>query len=1827
MQEPAMKTIYFFTLFVLALSGSAASVSCNDRPETWFHLIGGNVSREGLTADLEAIKAAGLGGIHLFHGQIGKNQTWPGVTNPIPCLSANWDGMVAHAAAECRRLGLTFRMQNCPGWSMSGGPWIRPENAMRNLCFSQATVRRGSDVKLSLPEIASDGTERDYHDLFVLAFPTPTGDGDGWLAPTETKSPSVQVRVFTFKEPVTVRTLELPSTSELNHGRAYDPETTAVFEAETAPGVWQTVVREALPPGNWQDNRKGGSRYTLACDEATARTWRLTLESADPLRLGKVRLSSAARMDQWEGLAGWTLRGLVDRGTPRQDPSSWIDPKALVDLTGRLRPDDTLDWTPADDRRWTVLRIGHVNGGYRNGPAPQEATGWECSKLSRKGIEANYAAYVGRLAKGLLKGRLDGLVVDSWECYRDNWTDGLEKIFAARCGYGLVRWLPAVFGWVIGAPSETERFLRDWRGLLGSLVEENYYGRLAELAHADGLAAQYETAFGDALAGDLLKFWKHADIPMCEFWRPTTPTGVGSANFKPVLPCVSAAHIYGKRRVAAEALTNCALTWDEALRDFKPVLDRHFAKGVTFPVFHTYTHNPQVGFKKPGTSFGYFIGTPFLRGQTWWPFMPRFTDYCARCTEFLEAGRPVVDVLRVLGDGLGHKPDEKTPHFGNRFKDDYVNQDVLLNRLSVRDGRLTLPDGLTYPVLWIPQGTYLDERSRAKIAALRQAGACVADGVDPTTGLVPDVVSPGDALLWYHRETAEGDRYFVAAPDAPVRGAVRFRGRAVDLDLETGESRFVRFSRDGVCTVTDPVTDRPPLAKPTGKPIELTGYAHGAERASFVFSARRGERVVVDLGQVEQCADVSLNGRLVGKLWCAPYRIDLTDAVTDGENRLEVVVTATWHNRLLAEASLSEEQRTTWTLYGPKAGSPMRPAGLYGKVSLWKRDAAVKEPVFLFRGADRDQYGAQGVCSFAHDAGGHPKFAWKKGASELRLRYAARWGLKPFHGPREMRLTTDGSCSGTAVLKVRPLGGRKEVTFPAAWRETTVFRTDLPDEGLYEFVDVVFRPDPASGGAAVVTGLVAHLDQTDAAALRLDVETGTPYHALVGSRRPVFLLTNPSGRTVAWKGTIALRDFFGRGLDVPFDVTAKPQETVRLPLAHDVPWKGYWSAIADVRGGDGSVASAKTTFSLIDDHPVTPVLDDGTFRIGTVCHIEGYAPYDREVCYDALAAMGAKIVRCNLCMMGLMQPKGPDQFLTALQDEVLENFARHGLAVDTLLTWAPRWSFSEAHRKICDSGVGIGPITPEPEPFAAFCERLARRYGTKIAYYETSNEVDLRQPEWGTLEELIACQKAAYAAIKRACPEAKVLTPGFGPFGSVGPQVRIRNCQEDFCDRARDFYDVHAVHAHGGFLWFADNLKNVFMKWRGERGLLGKPWFPNETALGTSRGQEADAAEAVWKKIVLCRANGAVDHCWYNLRAKGWDDNDGETSYGMLTADYHPRMTYPAFSALAAVMGAFHETHRFASVNDRFVFRLRPQRGVDTLVVAGWDENALEKPWKLTVRTDARRAFLVDLMGNAEEVAVRDGATALPLNRRPCAVRLEGATFAEADETALLAPPPPIRPTARIPRLDIAKRMNRPDVVLKDHRQVRELYEANPVYRHRCWQGEKDLSVRAWLDIGKNETVFRQPNSLRLVFEVSDDVERLPDGAEDASGDSAEIEFRFPSQNGGWKILMTRAATGAPSVQVQAAPPGFAPLAAAGKVVADIVRTGGVTRCDVRLPFSDFGISPETDIVSGFRFNLRVYDDDGEGRDGWIELKPANVKDGAYDRYPLIVFDGKWRVR
>lgn len=835
-------------------------------PETWYHFIGGNVSKKGITADLEAIAAAGISGIQLFHGQFGGE--WPGVSPQIQSLSKDWDDLVKWTATECRRLNLKFTMQNCPGWSYAGGPWIEPENAMRHLVYSRTDVEGESAKDIVLKQAnGSDKDWQNYNDLFVIAFPTPEGDTGERLVPTDITSnrPDLNWRDclidrkritiassvneptsvdVTFPEKTIVRTVEFPSIDSYVHAWVYNPGVTVTVYAIVS-GEKQQIAHMEMPGANWQDDKP----ITIACKEVSTDKYRIEIRNVHDMNLLYINFYSAARQQNWESEAAWTLRRIVREAYPKQTSTAWVNPSDIINLTGKMDASGRLDWR-APNGKWTVLRIGHVNTGLKNGPAPPEATGWEATKLDKSGIRANFEGYIGRLIgeNGVLKdGLLQGVLLDSWECRTQTWTTGLDKIFDEKWRYSLHSMFPALFGYVVDDPESTARFLRDWRVTLNDLLVENFFGEMKSLAKEHNLKVSFETASGDVFPGDILEYYKYADIPMCEFWQPRGDSYVGSIDFKPVKPTVSAARGYGKKRVAAEALTSFELTWNEHPRFLKDIADDHLAKGVTHMVFHTYTHNPRTDFLPPSTSFGSKIGTPFLRLQTWWGHMHEFTSYLARCNYLLEAGKPVSDVLMYLGDEQNHKPSQLLP-FPEGFAYDYTNRDILLNRMSMKDGMLVTPEGIQYRVLWLYDCQRMLPETLEKIAEFVKEGLVVAgdipsglatlsggdetvqrfnnavkglwgdgtkqsvtlgkgtvyrttdiDSVLVTEQILPDIIRSSSDLRWLHRQTEDAELYFLSTfPDKGYQGIVSFRAKG---DVE----------------IWDPLSGEVVSAKATGK--------------------------------------------------------------------------------------------------------------------------------------------------------------------------------------------------------------------------------------------------------------------------------------------------------------------------------------------------------------------------------------------------------------------------------------------------------------------------------------------------------------------------------------------------------------------------------------------------------------------------------------------------------------------------------------------------------------------------------------------------------------------------------------------------------------------------------------------------------------------------------------------------------------------------------------------------------------------------------------------------------------------------------------------------
>ena len=1024
-------------------------------PETWFHFIGGNVSHEGITADLEAIAAAGISGIHFFHGQYGGK--WPATGEDITCMSEKWEDAVKFVAKEAQRLGLRFTMQNCPGWAMSGGPWIKPENAMRLIVSSDSKIDIDGTVEVSLPKPQPTKEDwRDYKDIAVLAFPTPLGaknpvpvpakiSGTGefdWVnlllknkmvdLPAGGNTHSVEVF---YNQPTTIRTLELSSVQRFNHAMCYNPEVRVTVYAIDVSGKETKVADVPMPSSNWQD----GSLMTIALNEVNdAVKYRVDITNKFKMRVSRMKLMSVAHKNNYEAEAAWTLRGFERTGeNVVQSKEAYVKKSQIFDVTAFMDENGTFRWKAPYAGEWTILRIGHINAGRVNGPAPPTGTGWECDKLSVEGPQVHFNGYIGFLADGALNGgMLKGMLLDSWECNTQTWTNKMEQEFKDNLGYDLRSWLPAMWGYVIDSPETTARFLRDWRSNIGELFANRFYKRMSELGREKGLSVMYETAAGDVFPADIMEYFKYADVPMCEYWHPFSLGYVGDLDFKPIKPTASAARLYGKPRVNAEAFTSFDLHWDEHWEMLKETADYHAVEGVTHNVFHTYTHNPQIDYLKPGTSFGSKIGTPFLRGQTWWKHMKEFTSYLARCSYMLERGKSVSDVLWYLGDEIGHKPTQKYP-FPVGYRYDYCNPDVLLNRLSVKDGFLVTPEGLSYRFMWIPENKLMLPETLERLHSLIKQGAIVVasapemvatleggksaerrfakavraiwgkskpgvlkrigkgavlSGVTIQEAIdilnVPADVSSAD-VRWLHRSVNGADWYFLTPQlGKNYEGEVKFRATgnvelwdpvtgkitavegkrsgdytAVDLSLAKAGSCFVVFSSGEAMNVEKPLllsnkkalASRWKLSFPKGWgapeeisisdlkpwrnldiPTEAKAFS-GTASYSTTFTADAAMcdgKLMLDLGKVDMIAVVKVNGKTLRTLWCAPYSVDISSAVVEGENELVVEVTSTWFNRLVYDAALPEAERKTWTIAGPSANKQLRDTGLMGPVYL-----------------------------------------------------------------------------------------------------------------------------------------------------------------------------------------------------------------------------------------------------------------------------------------------------------------------------------------------------------------------------------------------------------------------------------------------------------------------------------------------------------------------------------------------------------------------------------------------------------------------------------------------------------------------------------------------------------------------------------------------------------------------------------------------------------------------------------------------------------------------------------------------------------------------------
>lgn len=952
------------------------------RPQAWWHWINGNVSKEGIEADLIAIKEAGLSGVQLLDA----NPPGGLPAGPVRYGSKEWHDLVQYAIRTAHSLGLDFTLMNCPGWSTSGGPWITAEQSMKRLTWSETPIDVSSQsirVFAAAPPAKLDF----YRDIALLAIPA-------------------------------------------SDRRLKDWQGKALFEKDDIP-------KEISGSGN----------STVIAKE-------------------KVRDLTEAS-------------GLLS-----SDSSRTPDTLSFELSPGTLPPG-----------KWTLLRIGYTTTGKTNHPAQKEGTGLEVDKMDSDAVQFHFTKSLDQILSAATPQAVDGVLIDSWEAGKQNWTRHLPEEFHRLRGYDLRPWLPALAGYIIGSEEETEAVLRDFRLTVSEMVAAHYFETMQAEARSRNLSLHAEPYHGTIFNEFISSV--PVDEVMTEFWVHGARLDEGTKEI------ASFVHTTGKDRLSAEAFTSRSLesgSWLETPSILKPIGDRAFALGINRLVLHSIVHQPREDLA-PGLTLGQY-GSHFGRLETWWPLARGWVDYLARCQWLLQQGRFVGDVLFLQTDEvMKFKPRVPTLPAGYDFDGLHPSQMANL-RVETKTGNVYLPESLHYRAILLPDKWRADLTTLRELKRLSREGAKIfgarperpaslldnktewlnevnslwitpskegpsagpSKGISSspnfsawleTTNIKPDIVitspdfpsshednSPDRYRRWYfpteykkssptrddirhiHRRTKQGeDIYFIASMSpVPVRITATFRDadsrRAeiwdpvttntaiapiqrvrpegegeINLTLEAGGSVFVIFrhtpNEPSQARWQENVFPRPSDMTANGQQLtaidratiriespwvvkfqqpgnhatpferhfpQLMNWKESNDSQIRFFSGladyqttfelpesflshigKEEARVRLSLGELFDIASITINGKSAGIIWTRPYELDVTSLVQTGKNSLSIKVANRWPNRLIGDETFSLDAK--YNIFANKYGQRI-PDALLAELPPWWNDPA-----------------------------------------------------------------------------------------------------------------------------------------------------------------------------------------------------------------------------------------------------------------------------------------------------------------------------------------------------------------------------------------------------------------------------------------------------------------------------------------------------------------------------------------------------------------------------------------------------------------------------------------------------------------------------------------------------------------------------------------------------------------------------------------------------------------------------------------------------------------------------------------------------------------------
>ncbi|WP_200979903.1 glycosyl hydrolase [Echinicola sp. 20G] len=685
------------------------------KPWCYWYWINDDISKEGVTKDLEAMKKVGIGAALI--GNINPN----GVDGPVPLFSEEWWDILVHTVKEGKRLGVDIGLFNCPGWSQSGGPWVRPEMAMRYTVYSQTPIAGGKNIVVSLPQPTEE-----FQDTYVLAVKengelftasanntqftaSPAvnnthfwSDGKLSTTPSFELSPnsSYQIRVKTAR-PIQAKSLSLtpgdkPIKCDCQLEGKVDNEyrlirrftfdrsnmninVGAANQGQVALSINGPVTDEfLLTCTNFKGAKEAGFSEIVISEEAT-------LDHYVEKQMAKMHPTPTP---DWSSYQWVSNQGEVAQ-------NSLIQADEVLNLSSKMNGNGTLNWD-APEGEWTVYRFGMAPTGTKNAPSAPQGRGYEIDKMSEELIRFHFEQFVGELLERLpedSKSAFKYVIADSYEMGSQNWTDDFAREFQEKYGYDPVPFLPVYSGKIINSVQHSERFLWDMRRLVADQVAYEYVGGLRKISNENGLKLWLENYGHWGFPSEFLMYGGQSNLVSGEFWNEGA---LGNIECK---ASSSAAHIYGKPVTSAEAFTAAHSSYLRHPALLKKRGDWSFTEGINHFVLHLYIQQPDDN-RKPGVNA--WFSTEFNRHNTWFEQSKSWMDYIRRSQHMLTKGKYAADVAYFIGEDAPVMTGIRQPELPKGYSYDYINAEVLLERAQVVDGTLTLPDGMSYGLLVLP---------------------------------------------------------------------------------------------------------------------------------------------------------------------------------------------------------------------------------------------------------------------------------------------------------------------------------------------------------------------------------------------------------------------------------------------------------------------------------------------------------------------------------------------------------------------------------------------------------------------------------------------------------------------------------------------------------------------------------------------------------------------------------------------------------------------------------------------------------------------------------------------------------------------------------------------------------------------------------------------------------------------------------------------------------------------------------------------------------------------------------------------------------------------